>query len=197
MLMNEERAGWLPDLNSGEQLLWRGRASRRPVVFRLSDVPHLLTGFVALFVGMNLNSLFGTFVALGNDPSSRPPMLTFVSISFVVFGLFELIGRHIVNLIRRYRTSYALTTHRAFIRTGVFRPVTRQRPLTPSNPPEFEIRGDGSGTILFAAPERRRWFSAGRQRGRDLVEAVSAGLDGFQFYGVADADRVQALLAND
>lgn len=196
MLMTEGPA-WLPALSSGERLLWQGQASRQPVVLRMSDMLHLPAGLVTLIIGLNLNSLLGGFGTLGDDPTPRPSMFTLVSVGFIVFGLFELIGRHVINYVRRLRTSYALTTHRAFIHTGVVRSVTRERPLSPTNPPEFKIRGDGSsGTIIFAQPERRRWTGSGR-RGRDLVEAVSAGLEGFQFYGVPDADRVRTLLAHD
>ena len=80
-------------------------------------------------------------------------MFTLVATMFVAFGLFELFGRHVVNYVRRHRTSYALTTHRVFIRTGVFRQVTRQRNLTPGDPPEFSIGSNGTGTIVFAPPE--------------------------------------------
>lgn len=199
MLMNQAHPEWLPTLGSGEQLLWRGQASRQLLALRMSDLVHVPTGLLLLVVGMNLDAIFdgfGGFGNLGDDPSPRPPVFTFIGVAFVVSGLFELIGRHIINFVRRYRTSYALTTHRVFIRTGLFQPVTRERSLTPSDPPEFKIGGNGTGTIVFAPPERRRWSGRGN-RGRDLVDAVSAGLDGFQFFGVPDADRVRALLAND
>ena len=197
MLMSAERPVWLPALSPGERLLWQGQASRRLVVFRLSDVPHVLTGFVLLVVGLRMDSLFGDFGSLGDDPSPGLSMFDIIRVWFIAFGLFELVGRDAINLLRRVRTSYALTTHRAFIHSGVFRPVTRERPLSPSDPPEFRLAGDGSGTIIFVPPERRRSWSAGRHRGRDLEAAVSAGLDGFQFFGVPDADRVRALLADD
>ncbi|MGI9616572.1 MAG: hypothetical protein ACR2QO_26885 [Acidimicrobiales bacterium] len=162
----------------------------------MSDLVHIPMGVVSLLVGLNLNRLFG-FDAIGPEPSSGPSMFTFVGMMFVAFGLFEILGRHVVNFVRRYRTSYALTTDRTFIRTGVFRQVTRQRNLTPSDPPEFSIGSSGTGTIVFAPPEPRRRFNTSSRGGRDLVDAVSAGLDGFQFYGVPDADRVRALLTID
>lgn len=196
MLMNQARPEWLPTLGSGEQLLWGGQASRRLVALRMSDLVHVPMGVVSLLVGMNLNR-FGGFSAVGADSSPGPSMFTLVGTFFVAFGLFELLGRHVINFVRRHRTSYALTTDRVFIRTGVFQQVTRQRNLTPSDPPEFSIGSNGTGTIVFAPPEPRRRFNASNRGGRDLVDAVSAGLDGFQFYGVPDADRVRALLVND
>ncbi|MGI9615783.1 MAG: hypothetical protein ACR2QO_22915 [Acidimicrobiales bacterium] len=196
MLMNEARPEWLPTLGSGEQLLWRGQASRRLLALRMSDLVHVPMGIVSLLVGMNVNRFVGVG-SIGPDPSPRPSMFTLVATMFVAFGLFELFGRHVVNFVRRHRTSYALTTNRVFIRTGVFRQVTRQRNLTPGDPPEFTIGSNGTGTIVFAPPEPRRRFTTSNRGGRDLVEAVSAGLDGFQFYGVPDADRVRAFLVSD
>ncbi len=194
MLMHAERPEWLPTLGSGEQLLWLGQPSRQPIVFRPRDLPHLLTGIVLVLVALNMSTLFGFSGSAGVDPLPRPAMFDVVNGAFLLMGLFELVGRHVINLVRRIRTSYALTTHRVFIHTGLFHQVTRERWLSPTDPPEFKIRADGAGTIVFAPPEPRR---GSRRRGRDLVEAVSAGLDGFQFYGLPDADRVRAFLVND
>ena len=159
---------WRPPFRTpDERLLWVGQASRAPLALRWPDAIHTGIGLVVLVIGWNLlrgGGFLGSGAA-GNltNGSGAGGLFAFVSFGFVAYGLFEVIGRHIINLVRRRSTSYVLTNQRAVIKTGVFSSTIRETSLDGLRELTVRDRRNGRGTILFRSPDSERWY-VGRGR---------------------------------
>ena len=181
---------WLPQFRTAdERLLWVGQASRTPLAVRWADAFHTGGGLVMLVVGWNLVRGGGPFGAASDG------FVALLAWGFIAYGLFEVVGRHVINLVRRWSTSYALTNHRAVIKTGVFSSTLRETSLEAGDL-TVRDRRNGHGTILFRSPDIERWYvrAGNRRNRRDLVAATSTGIDGFQFYRIPEVDQVKDLI---
>lgn len=124
-----------------ERVLWVGRPGPSP----------LLEPFDALIVPWGL--MWAAFTCLivwfvGPDPGFFVP----VSIPFVLIGLYLSFGRILLRRSRRGRTTYAVTTRRAFIAISARREVIREFDLRRSPSLESRARADGWGTLAFGVP---------------------------------------------
>jgi hypothetical protein len=70
---------------------------------------------------------------------------------FLLIGLYMLFGRFLVDRVARRRTHYYLTTQRAVIEGGLFRPNHRSISLAASPEIRFRGRRNGRGTVQFGS----------------------------------------------
>jgi len=172
-------------LMPGEKLVWAGKPNSGLMLTARDGflIPFsLMWGGFAIFWEWNVLSVggagkAGSFFALWGVP-------------FVLVGLYLMIGRFFVDAWARSRTAYGVTSQRILIlRDGAFGKFTA---LAIDRLPELSLdeRGDGSGTIRFAA--------GSSIVGRNGFSGWSPALDGTpQFLAVPDAravfDRIQKL----
>lgn len=112
-------------LDRGEEVLWQGRP-HLGIMLRAYDIfmiPFSLlwgglafTFFLAGFIGV-LTSAEGD-ASQGFGWEALPFLL--VGGMFAVIALYIVVGRFMVDMIRRWRTSYAVTNKRALIYSGLF-----------------------------------------------------------------------------
>ncbi|NUO64273.1 MAG: PH domain-containing protein [Gemmatimonadaceae bacterium] len=129
-------------LNRGEQQLWAGMP-RQGLVLRPSDA--FMIPFSLMWAG------FAVFWELSVVSSGAPGFFVLWGIPFVLVGLYITIGRFFVDARRRARTSYAITSERVIINSGVFSPVTKSLDLRTLSDVTLQERPDGTGTITFGA----------------------------------------------
>ncbi|MEM8925656.1 MAG: hypothetical protein AAGD35_19290 [Actinomycetota bacterium] len=170
---------WLPGLIDGEQVLWRGRASRRPIVVSwrdIIDIPIILLCFVVV-----------PAVGLREIEPGEPIVARLFLGLFVVVGLYVAVARFPLNWLLRRRTDYVLTNRRALVHTGLIRRRLRTHWHAPGDAPRRSINhSSGVGTFVFSDTPRM-----GR---RDINHDVYGGVHGVQFYRIADAVHVGYLL---
>src|SRR6185503_18095227 len=70
-------------------------------------------------------------------------------ISFVLVGLYLIVGRFFVDAWQRARTYYALTDQRAIIISGLMSRQVKSLPLRIMSDITFSERSDGSGSIAL------------------------------------------------
>ncbi len=180
---------WVTDLQPGEQTLWAGRPSRRPIIFSCSDI--FMVPFFGMFFYFTLTEALGSFETF--EPEDAMLGL------FVVITGYLSVGKFFDNWWRRYRTRYVLTNRRALIRTGPVRLRTHFYGLNPLEEVTYDISHDGSGTIVFTGHgglvERRSRRRNGSSDDAIPIQNVAAqGLERFEFYRIPDAEYVQSLI---
>jgi len=72
-------------------------------------------------------------------------------IPFVLMGLYITVGRFFVDARRRARTTYAVTSDRVIINSGVFTTTIKSLNIRTLSDVTLQERGDKSGTITFGA----------------------------------------------
>ncbi len=168
---------WIPPLQADEHVLWEGRPSLRPFALRAFDL--YLVPFSLLWSGIVLRST--VFVWSGG---SGPGGLVFLP--FTLMALYLLVGRFAHNWFLRSNTYYAVTTRRALIRKGgIFDRAVVERYIDRHEQIESRIQRNGRGTIKFG--EARSGFFSRRRNGSELY---STGVEGFQFWKIADGENV-------
>lgn len=97
-------------LDIGERLLWSGRP-RQGLVFRFEDIFIIP---LALFwtVSMSVAVISGKFA----EETSVPPLLM---VPFLLLGAHFAVGRTVVDILSRRRTSYGVTSNRIIIVHGI------------------------------------------------------------------------------
>ena len=126
------------ELGSGERLLWSGKP-KAGIQIKATDVievvPFVLILVVAIYFLVDPTFLFG---------------LVF-GITFLIWGLYHVLGRFVVDAIWRAKGCYALTNERIIIVLGFRKRTARSFDLrTISNISLIESH-DGTGTIEFGA----------------------------------------------
>ncbi len=170
-------AGHLLD---GERVLWSGRPCRGLLLTGRDVFPipfSLLWGGFALF--------WETLVVT----KSAPGFFQLWGVPFVLFGLYMIAGRFIVDARLRANTTYAVTNRRIVItRSGLFNKTVS---LSLDRLPEVQLakRSDGSGTLRFGpSAVYWGWASGGFGYWSPALDPTP------QFIGIPDAQRVFDLI---
>jgi hypothetical protein len=98
-----------PYLRPGEQLLWCGRPDPA-VVFSAADI--ITVPFGLIWLGIALGWVI-TAKSVG-----APHAFILLGLPFILIGLYLVVGRFAVRLVRRRRTLYAITGERVIVATG-------------------------------------------------------------------------------
>lgn len=137
------------ELGPGESLVWAGKP-RGGVRFSPADTAMLpfriMWGGAALFAGYILIRAART--------AASPFFAWFFAFLFLSFGFYTLVGRLLVEALRRRKTVYGLTSQRLIVASGIFRRSIRSFSLDRLPPLWLIERGDGSGTIGAGTPPR-------------------------------------------
>jgi hypothetical protein len=174
-------------LDRGERQLWAG-VPRQGLVLRPSDATEI--PFSILFAGFAVFWMRGVL----HDGAS---IFALFGIPFLAAGLYGMIGRFWVDAWRRRRTTYAVTSDRIIINSGLFTPTTKSLNLRTLSDVTLEERKDGSGTITFGTPPALPARFAGMKAGVPQIPAFEMIPDARRVYAVIrDAQRA-ALTASD
>ncbi|WP_165603457.1 PH domain-containing protein [Methylobacterium indicum] len=178
-MMNETVA---PQLLADERILWQGKPYSG-VMLRWIDLA--LIPFGLFWTGSLLVATARAWEA------GMGPVPQLLGLPFLAAGLYMLVGRFVVDRYLRRHLSYAVTDRRILIvRDGLW---PKRTSLDLAHLPEVEIKNhpDGTGTIVFGAPELRTYnnnFGAGLGLWTPTLDATP------QFIGIPDPDAVYALI---
>ena len=145
-------------LEFGEKLLWSGQP-RRGLMFRPYDV--FVIPFSLVWCGGIIFQVATTF------RQDAPIGANLPAIPFVLFGLYLVFGRFIIDAMIRTRTLYAITDRRVVIVTGLFSRNVRSIDLRGLTEMEILEGWRGRGTITFGtssvqATIMRGWPGTGK-----------------------------------
>lgn len=131
------------ELDAGEQVLWAGQP-RQGVVLRSSDL--FAIPFSVVWGG------FAVFWLTSAIHTGAPLEFMLFGIPFVMVGLYIVVGRFFVEARRRANMSYAVTSQRVLIVSGLLGKKVKSLNLKTIPELSLSLRPDGSGTITFGAP---------------------------------------------
>ncbi|MGY6410241.1 MAG: hypothetical protein ACXIUV_04340 [Alkalilacustris sp.] len=177
---------FVPHLQEGERLLWRGRpagdfrfriGSRRGL--GREELLCLLVGLGFVFAGITVFWRLAPLVAHGGAALGE----ALFALTIAAAGVALIVGPHWADMRRRQRQHYALTDRRALVLTG-----TRllAHPLTADSPAEL-IPGTPGGVVVTI---RRRPLSTTALL---LGRRIRPG-DVLSFELIEDAERVRSLV---
>lgn len=134
------------DLAPGERIIWQGQPRQG---FRLAPQDAFAVPFAAFWL---FSVLMIFLLAFSGEMKEVDPLAYFILPVFLVIGLYMLLGRFLVDRAARRRTFFYLTTERAFIKAGLWRPSCRSVNLVGT--PEIRFQGgrNGCGTVRFGSP---------------------------------------------
>lgn len=138
--MVDERQVFQKELQPNERILWTGRPGQG-IAFRPSDA--LMIPFSLLWAGFAF--FWETMVILGRAPL----FFALWGVPFVLVGCYMVFGRFLLDAMSRSRTTYAVTTERALIRTGLVHPSLRSVNLRTLPEMTLDTKSDGRGTITL------------------------------------------------
>lgn len=126
-----------------EQIIWQGQPRQG---FRLAAQDAFAIPFAAfwLFVVITIFTL-----ALTDQVQDIQPLFWVIIPVFLLIGLHMLFGRFIVDRAARKRTWYYLTSERAVIESGLWRPIHRSVSLAALPEIRFRSRRNGGGSVYF------------------------------------------------
>lgn len=137
------------ELRPGESLVWAGKP-RGGV--RLSPADTAMLPFRIIWSGAALSA--GYILTRVAGTAASPFFTLSFALLFLLFGFYTLVGRLLVDALRRRNTIYGLTSHRLIVASGVFRRGVRSFDLGKLPPLWIVERKDGSGTIGAGTPPR-------------------------------------------
>ncbi len=129
-------------LDRGERQLWAG-TPRKGVVFRPNDV--FMIPFSLLW------GSFAIFWEVTAIRSGAPGLFALWGVPFVLVGLFLIFGRFFADAWIRSRTTYAVTSERVIINSGLFMTTTQSLDVRTLTNMTVQERPNGTGTITFGA----------------------------------------------
>ncbi|MCW0198625.1 hypothetical protein [Sphingopyxis sp.] len=134
------------DLAPGERIIWHGQPKQG---FRLAPQDAFAVPFAAFWLFM-VSMIF--LFAFTGEMKEVDPLAYVIMPVFMIAGLYMLFGRFLVDRAARRRIFYYLTTERAFIEAGLFRPNRRSVNLAATPEIRFQGRRNGRGTVQFGSP---------------------------------------------
>jgi hypothetical protein len=162
-------------LDRGERQLWAG-APKQGLVLRPTDAFQI--PFSLLWGG------FAVFWMASAIRMNAPPFFVLFGVPFVLIGVYMFAGRFITDAWRRRNTTYAVTTDRVIIESGL-RTLTLTS-LDLKTLPEVTLheRRDGWGTITFGPPLMSGMIRAGGWPGTQGPPALELIPDARRVYDI-------------
>lgn len=153
-MWNDQTQAVRAQLESGEQLIWSGQP-RQGLLLRPSDA--FMIPFSLLWGG------FAIFWEVAAILSGAPVFFWLFGVPFVLVGLHLIFGRFFTDARARAATFYGLTNDRIIITSGKHGKRVQSLSLSTLGDITLDERGDGSGTITFAAAGNPfgRWGNVG------------------------------------
>jgi hypothetical protein len=139
-------------LDRGERQLWAG-VPRQGIAFRGADV--FMIPFSLLWGG------FAVFWEATVARTNAPGFFVLWGIPFVLVGFYITVGRFFIDARRRARTTYAVTSDRVIINSGIFAPTSKSLNVRTISDVTLQERPNGTGTITFGAANPLAAFYAG------------------------------------
>ena len=176
-------------LDPDERLLWQS-SPRGGLVLRKKDI--MLIPFSLVWTGFAIFWTIGASAAIfapGEEGSGNPFGAFFLvpGLLFICIGLFMTFGRFFVEAYLMARTTYALTSRRALIRSGFMSRSIKGLPLGPDLPVSYQ---EGrNGWVKFGTVEGP--FSNMRRGGTGVWFGDSHP---FLFERIDDAERVYRMV---
>jgi hypothetical protein len=130
------------ELAPGEQALWIGRP-RSGLILRGADA--LAIPFSLLWAG------FAVYWLYSAAASGAPLPFVLFGVPFVLVGVYVVMGRFFVDARQRAATSYAVTSQRVLIVSGLFSRKVKSLGIKALAELSLSERADGSGSITFGA----------------------------------------------
>lgn len=171
---------WSGSLEPGETLLWQGR----PVTGFHVRARHVATSIVGLIF-----TPLALWVAIGarNAGTDAPPLLVSAIIAFFVLaGLWMVAGLHVIDMLRRRGTHYALTDRRCLVDTDFLGRVSFAVDIGPDNPVWMARTTPGSVFFAQLAPPPGMFGTVGGPSRRSAPRII-----GFEL--IPEAERVYGL----
>lgn len=150
MSKKKKRADCLFDLGRDEQLLWSGRP-QQGIMFRTSDL--FMIPFSLLWGG------FACFWTLGASVSGG--CFGLFGLPFVMIGMYMVFGRFLADSARRSNTTYALTSERIVIVTGLLGQQIKSLNLRTLADITLDAKDSGRGTITLGTSHSLGWWYRG------------------------------------
>jgi hypothetical protein len=156
-MWNEQKQQLQSQLAPNEQLLWIGQP-RGGIVLRASDA--VMIPFSLMWGG------FAIFWEASVLTADAPFLFKLWGIPFVVFGLYLIFGRFVVEAKQRSKTYYGVTNERVIVVSGLFSRNVKSLDLRTLNEISLDEKSDGSGTITFGSPPPTyQWLGSTRLPG--------------------------------
>ena len=128
------------DLGRNEKVLWIG-APKQGLVLRAADA------FVIPFSVVWAGGVLTIFMKTPRFPQAG--MFAVFPALFLAVAFYITVGRFIVDIRARARTTYAVTNERVIIRSGIFTPTVKSLNLRTLSDVTLTERGSGWGTITL------------------------------------------------
>lgn len=162
---------------SGESLLWSGRPGGG--LLTASDVRGIFGSLVSSGVfafaafGLLSSGIFGLELGRLFFGSAAGWLLSPYGAVLALVLLCGVFGRYLTDAARRRRTFYGITPDRLIITSGLLRRNTRSLDLRTLSDVRLDEKPDGTGSIIFGAPEEpsSSWW------GHDVPRPLSPGFE--------------------
>ena len=134
------------DVAPGERIIWQGQPTQG---LRFAPQDAFAVPFAAFWLFM-VTMIF--VLGFTGGIKQVDPLAYFIMPVFLLIALYMLFGRFLVDRADRRRVVYYLTTERAVIEGGLFRPTHRSVSLAAVSEIRFRGRRNGRGTVQFGSP---------------------------------------------